>query len=369
MRTLHGAGVLAAILALAASAFGQNVISAHSGLIYYFDGSVYLDNQPLQADPGRFQNVEPGAELRTEDGRAEVLLTPGVFLRIGENSSIRIVDNDLAHTLVEIESGSAIMSSDEPASGTSVTLSFRSWRIRAPHAGTYRIDSDPPELWAVMGDVEVESNAGSKPLKVAEGMELSFGDSLQPEPSTGIPNDSLTEWAKGRDQSIIADDSITQQLGNDAVSQIAPDGFDRFPPLGLYSYGYGDPYASTLPAQPGFYSPYFPGYVYFPPIIVFPLRGVLGIPGRLPPGSLGVPGFLPGTGTGVRGAGGVGMIQPPVGLPRPVIPRPGSMRPVMPTAPVGAAPRPAMPAMPSHPITHPMAPARGAAAGHAAGHR
>ncbi len=47
--------------------------------------------------------------LRTGQGRAEVLLTPGVFLRVGENSAIRMLDNRLLSTRVEIVSGNAIV--------------------------------------------------------------------------------------------------------------------------------------------------------------------------------------------------------------------------------------------------------------------
>jgi hypothetical protein len=360
---------------LSAASFGQSVISTHSGVIYYFDGAVYLDNQPLQPDPGRFQNMASGSELRTEQGRAEVLLTPGVFLRVGENASVRMLENDLANTRVELQTGSAIVDSDEPAKGTTVTLVFRDWQVRSAHAGTYRIDSDPPCLWVLKGDAEVSGGTGGKPVKVQEGMNLPFAATLEPEKWTSGPDDSLSEWANGRDQSIVADDSITEQIDNDPLSQIAPDGFDHFPALGVLSLAYADPYANLYgPAylrQPGFYSMYLPGYAYFPPMML-PLRGGRGIGGlrSLPPIRFASPGVLPGT-------GGVIVGRPPVvlGLPRPV----GGPRPVAPLVPVG--PRPGAPVgtagpaagprpgpMPSHPISHPVAAARGHAAA-SGGHR
>jgi len=62
---------------------GQAVISTRSGLVHFFEGSVYVAGQPLEARLGKFASIPEGGELRTEQGRAEVLLTPGVFLRIG----------------------------------------------------------------------------------------------------------------------------------------------------------------------------------------------------------------------------------------------------------------------------------------------
>lgn len=373
MWTLRVCGATLATVVLAAVGFCQSVISTRSGVVYYFDGAVYLDNQPLQPDPGKFESVAPGSELRTEQGHAEVLLTPGVFLRMGENASVRMLEDDLGNTRVELQAGSAILDSGEPAAGTAVTLVFRDWEVRSWHAGTYRIDSDPPRLWAIKGDAEVESGTGGKAVTVEEGNDLPFAATLQPESSTTLPDDSLSEWANGRDQSIVADDSITQQIDNGPLSQIAPDGFDYFPPLGVLSLAYADPYGSLLPSQPGFYSMYLPGYAYFPPMMLLPLRGVRGIGGlrSLPPIRVGGLGILPGTG----GLGGVGIVRPPVvlGIPRPLGPRPGApLVPVgpRPVGPVGTAgPRPGAGPMPSpsHPIAHPVAAAHGHAA--AVGHR
>src|ERR1700722_17913761 len=96
MRTLRAWAVFFGVFAAAVPAIAQSVISAHSGLIYYFDGFVYLDGQQLQPHLGKFPSVPQGTELRTGLGRAEVVLTPGVFLRVGDKSAIRMLSNDLA---------------------------------------------------------------------------------------------------------------------------------------------------------------------------------------------------------------------------------------------------------------------------------
>src|SRR6202023_2900303 len=93
------------------AAFAQTVISAHSGLIHYVEGRVLLDGKPVEVKIANFPEVKPDMELRTEDGRAEVLLNPGVFLRLAENSAIRMVANKLTDTKVEFLSGSAMIES------------------------------------------------------------------------------------------------------------------------------------------------------------------------------------------------------------------------------------------------------------------
>src|ERR1700722_16091057 len=106
-------------------ALAQSVISAHSGLIHFSDGSVFLDDQRVEPKAGKFDQIKNGSELRTQDGRAEVLLTPGTFLRLGANSAIRMISNDLDNTRVELLSGSAVVDQgSDTLAGASVTLLY-----------------------------------------------------------------------------------------------------------------------------------------------------------------------------------------------------------------------------------------------------
>ena len=146
---------LAAFIAALLPAGAQSVISTHSGLIHYFEGAVYLGDQSLESHPGKFPIVPEGGELRTAEGRAEVLLTPGVFLRMGDRSAIRMIANDLSDTQVELENGSVMVDSAEPNLNTSVTLLYKDWKIHVLQKGVYRIDSEPPRLWVRQGQAEV----------------------------------------------------------------------------------------------------------------------------------------------------------------------------------------------------------------------
>src|ERR1700680_555934 len=96
-------------LVVSSSAFGQLVISAHSGVVQYVEGRAYLDGAPVELKFGHFPDIKPDQEFRTEEGRAEILLTPGVFLRLGENSAIRMLSNGLNEHPVDVLKGSAIV--------------------------------------------------------------------------------------------------------------------------------------------------------------------------------------------------------------------------------------------------------------------
>src|SRR4051794_40473616 len=104
---------LAIAVVAATSAFGQSVISAHSGVIHLAEGQVKLDGNEVRQKFGEFGDVKTGQTLATQDGRAEVLLTPGVFLRVNENSSFKMAQNKLVDTRIEILSGVAMVQVNE----------------------------------------------------------------------------------------------------------------------------------------------------------------------------------------------------------------------------------------------------------------
>jgi hypothetical protein len=268
----------AGLAALGLPAFAQSVISTHSGVIHFFEGAVFLNDQPLEARLGRYPTLTQGGGLRTADGRAEVLLTPGVFLRLGQQSAIRMVNNSLADTEVELETGSAILDSDEPNVGTSVSVTYKDWTVHLLKKGMYRIDSNPPRLWVRQGEAEVWARSGGEPMPVEQGTSLPLAAVLVPESAIMQPSDALTNWADGRGQSIAADNAITQQIDEDPDAAAGSgDSFSYFRLVGVPAIGPGmsSVYSSLYPTQPGFNSIYLPGYTYRPYIF-----GLMGSPLR-----------------------------------------------------------------------------------------
>jgi hypothetical protein len=260
-------------------------------VVHFFEGTVSVAGQPLENRFGRFAFIPDGADLRTEQGRAEVLLTPGVILRVGDKSAIRMVATALADTKVELLAGTAILESAEPAPGTSVTLTYKNWTIQQPHAGVYRIDADQTRLQVREGEVTVAA-VGEASVTVEKGMDLPFAKVLVPEKSPIEPSDAFTDWADGRAQSISTDNAIAadiQDPANMTGTSYSGDAFTYFPLLGfpaptstLGTYGslglspYSGLYGTSPIYQAGFYSIYLPGYTYWPMLLRLPLGVGLG---------------------------------------------------------------------------------------------
>ena len=141
---------LAMALIAATSMWGQSVISAHSGVIHLAEGQVTVDGKDVQQKFGEFGDVKTGQVLATQDGRAEVLLTPGVFLRVNENSSFRMVQNKLVDTRIEIVSGTAMIQVSELLEDNSITLLYHDTTVNLTKKGLYRVDADQGTLRVVV---------------------------------------------------------------------------------------------------------------------------------------------------------------------------------------------------------------------------
>lgn len=100
LRHLPRFAVAAGVLLFATGAVrAQHAVSARAGMINVAEGDVFLSDDrspaPLPVDPrpSELISMKEGQTLRTGEGRAEILLTPGAFLRLGESSAVRLLSN------------------------------------------------------------------------------------------------------------------------------------------------------------------------------------------------------------------------------------------------------------------------------------
>lgn len=195
-KAVRSLAVIPALTALAALAAGQQMISAKSGMIHYVEGKVLLDNQAVEPKFGVFPQMNNGSELRTQQGRAEVLLAPGVFLRLGESSGVRMISNKLTDTRLEVLGGSALIECAELRKEAPILLVFRDAQIWLRDDGLYRLNSEPPELRVYAGQAAVEQ--GGQPLTVKKGRVLALDGTLAVAKFDTKTGDALHRWARRR---------------------------------------------------------------------------------------------------------------------------------------------------------------------------
>ena len=192
---LWTAGLIVGLLA-SVSAFAQAVISTHSGVVQYVEGRAYLDGQPVDLKFGHFPDIKQSQEFRTEEGRAEILLTPGVFLRLGENSSIRMLSNSLDDTRVEVTGGSAIVEVDQIPKDNSITLVYKDDSMSLLKHGLYRVDTMPSRFQVYDGEATV--TADSAKLTVKSGKQTELDGALAAQSFDKNAGDELYRWADRR---------------------------------------------------------------------------------------------------------------------------------------------------------------------------
>src|SRR5215467_9467895 len=83
--------------------------TALPGTVNYFEGHAAIGRQSLAPQSIGSTMWQPGETLTTSKGKVEVLLTPGVFLRLGDESSARMISSGLTDTKVALESGQALV--------------------------------------------------------------------------------------------------------------------------------------------------------------------------------------------------------------------------------------------------------------------
>jgi len=158
--------VLLAIPATAAS-------SAIPGTLNYVEGQVAVAGQTVTSHSVGSVQVEPNQVLETGQGRAELLLTPGVFLRVGENSAVRLVSPGLADTRVEVLRGQAIVEAAELFKDNNLWVMMDGASTRLDKEGLYAFNATTRLVQVFDGQATVEQD--DRHIDLKKGHEFAIG--------------------------------------------------------------------------------------------------------------------------------------------------------------------------------------------------
>ncbi|WP_321477097.1 hypothetical protein [uncultured Paludibaculum sp.] len=258
-----------AAVSLAGGAFAQNAISAKAGMINVAEGDVFLVDakgaeKQVQPKPSEFVDIKEGQTLKTTEGRVEVLLTPGAFLRMADNSSFKMFSNRLSDVRVDVQSGVVMVEAAELLEDNHITVLTKDAIVTLTKAGLYRFEAEPAGVRVYMGEAVVEQNGQKTTLKGGRELVASAAG-WTPGKFDVKETDPLFRWAKRR-SGYIAMANVS------AARQTSPrNGF-----LGSGSWLYNPyfgfatfiPYSDTLRSPFGFYyyTPSTVMAVYYPPV-------------------------------------------------------------------------------------------------------
>jgi len=258
---------LAVLLVGASSAWAQQVISAHSGVIHFVEGQVTLEGTPVQPKFAEFPDVKNGQTLATQDGRAEVLMNPGVILRLGENSAFKMLSNSRSDTRLEVLSGEAVVEVGELLPTNAITLVSGDVHIELIKRGLYEVSSDPAKLRVYEGEARVTE--GNQTLVARKSREVLMGAVLDMNGFDVKDVDALMRWASRRSEALAQANVSSARTASSNGYQGNSYGYlgNGYGMLGSGMWAYNPWYGmfTYLPYGNGmYYSPFF-GYPYYSP--------------------------------------------------------------------------------------------------------
>ncbi|MGH9898793.1 MAG: FecR domain-containing protein, partial [Pyrinomonadaceae bacterium] len=321
---------------VAQSDLSRYLISARAGLVNLAEGTVELRGageeiwKPLKIIKGDSQELQNGDAVKTgENGRLEILLTPGSFLRLNENSGFEMTDNSLDSLRLKILNGSAIVEATG-VDGVKPDLNIETpqSRVSIVKNGIYRInvsDSGAADVFVRKGEARVDLNSSAQvdDVKIKGGKALLASGFSANNRSNATTNaapqtdstgknlttkfdkkneDSFDLWSKKRAETLVASNSrLTDLYSSGALTgffnnssrysgRYAPHGLWFYDPsLSCYTfspfyYGWQSPYGFNYPVWYDYNTYYYNRFGYSRHNVNRPATAIVGSP-RMPPPS------------------------------------------------------------------------------------
>ena len=251
----------------AAAASSLYVISAKAGAVNYTSGKVAIDRK--NAKSGylvKGDTVEKGEKVRTgDDGKAEILLNPGSYVRLSQNAVFKFNSTSLDDLQISLTSGSAIFEiiTDDDFN---VAVSTPSSNYQLLKSGIYHVEA---------------LNDGSGKISVWKGKAkygLGKNDVVKGGQTTAIVNgqisvqkfdrDNKSEfavWSRDRAKEIARANAKLQQraMSRSLISSFAQGGYRGWGSSNRFGLWVFDPFSSGycfLPFGYGWSSPYGFGF-------------------------------------------------------------------------------------------------------------
>jgi hypothetical protein len=168
------------------------------GMVNNVEGRVTVDGQAAIADGTEAAALAAGHELQTGQGRAEVLLTPGVFLRVAENSAIKMDAVSERNVKVEVVRGEALVEVAQVDPHQTVDMVDQGAETRLDHKGIYLFNATQPAVAVYSGKARVEDDRRVVPLRQGEELALGGSGALKPQKFDRAETDGIYAWSLQR---------------------------------------------------------------------------------------------------------------------------------------------------------------------------
>jgi hypothetical protein len=231
----------------------QDHPTGRPGTLNYVEGQVYLGTQSLDSKSVGTVELDPGQTLSTQNGKAEILLTPGVFVRLGDNGSATMISSSLTDTRISIDEGEALVEVAEiyPENDLRVLEDGKSTKLLK--VGLYDFDENLHAVRVLNGKATLDEGDRSINIKAGHMVNLETAETLKSQKfdKKQLEAEELYRWTSLRS-------GYLAEANADAAPSYSLGGY------GWYGEGwYWDPWFAAYTFMPGdgiFYSPFGWGF-------------------------------------------------------------------------------------------------------------
>jgi hypothetical protein len=314
MQRLKVFALALSLATLASTALGQSGNQATPGTLNYIEGPSSIEGRQLYPTSVGNTTLRAGETLATANGKAEILLTPGIFLRLGDESMVQMISPDLTHTEIRLDRGQANIEVDQIYAQNRILIDLKDGQTQILKNGLYTFDADHSTVRVFDGKAAVypgtNLQTNVKPIELKGGHQLVLnGEPLKPQHfnKDQASADQLYRWSSLRSQ-YLGDANLGLAEAYSGYSGFNPGWYWAGGPFG-YTWLPGDGFLWS-PFGYGFYSPFYirgGGFIYGRGFYGGGFRGGAyrggGVRGA---GVGGGGGFHGGGGDGFHGGGGGG---------------------------------------------------------------
>ncbi len=230
---------------------------ARPGTVNYVEGQAAAGGQSLTAKSVGVE-IGEGQSITTLNGKTEVLLTPGVFLRLGPNSSATLVAAGLTNTQIQLSQGRAMIEVDQIFPENHLRVMQGPIAVDLQKKGLYDFDVARGQIRVFDGEAQATDNARRVEIKGGHELNLASGEFKSHGFDKKGVEDDLYNWSRLR-SSYLAEANIGQ-----ARTYAGGGG-------GFFGAGwYFNPWYSAYTFIPGdgfFYNPF--GWGFYSPWVVY----------------------------------------------------------------------------------------------------
>jgi hypothetical protein len=254
LNLLKASSRLAGTLFAAALVVAAQGGMAQIGTVNYTEGQVSIDGQAVHGS--RNSALQPGQVLQTQDGKAEMLLTPGVFLRLNNHSQARLVSASITDTRVELLQGEAMVEAAQAERENNISIIDAGYAVQIDKRGIYEFNADQPKVAVYDGELTVHGNDRSTDVKKGRELALVAQNPKLKTQSFATNNlDQLYSWSRLRSE-------YMAEANMSSAQTILVSNSNGFYGTGWYWNPYFDSWA-FVPGGGYFYSPF--GFGFYSP--------------------------------------------------------------------------------------------------------